>query len=316
MSDVQIILRKVSSGEETLLVDGLMVGRLADSGVVLTEGHPSRQHAKFSVSGNESRLEDLGSANGTFVNDQRIEGSTILRSGDKVRFDVEEFEYQILGDQSIKDNAQKTVIRQVEPVDVDIDGSDLRERPAWIDPGKQVAGGPKTEFIDAAAMKKMMQIDDQSGVDVPDDIETPVLVIASGAKTGLRVNLKTIDERGEWTIGCDTDRDIVLEDQGVSGVHAKLTQDGRRWKLTDQMSANGTFVNGRRSNMSYLDSGDRIRFGPVECVFRTPAIFGRATRITRTSKPSGNTKKIVLAVIAFSITLVILYVVFRVLRYN
>ena len=308
MSDVQIILKKISSGKETVLVDGLIVGRLLDSGIVLTEGSTSRRHAKFNFSGNEFRLEDLGSTNGTFVNDQRIEGSIILRSGDKVRFDLEEFEYQSLGDQSIEYDSQKTMIRQVEPVD--IDGSDLRERPAWIDPDKQAAGGPKTEFIDPAAMKKKMQVEDQSGVDVPDDIETPILVISSGVKAGLRVNLKTIDERGEWTIGCDSDRDIVLEDQGVSGIHAKLAQHGRRWKLTDQMSANGTFVNGRRSNMSYLDDGDRIRFGPVECVFRTPAEFGRATRISRAVKPSSKTRNIVLALIACAITLAILYIVF------
>lgn len=311
MSDAQLILKKISSGEKTVLVDGLVVGRLADSGLVLTEGHPSRQHARFSVGGNESRLEDLGSSNGTFVNDKRIEASIILRSGDKIRFDVEEFEYQNLEERTIRDEAQKTVIRQVEPVDVD--GSDLRERPAWIDPNKQVAGGPKTEFIDAAAMKEMMEVDDQGGVNVSEDFENPILVITSGAKTGLRVNLKTIDERGEWTIGCDPDRDIVLADQGVSGIHAKLEQDGRRWNLTDQMSANGTFVNGRRSNMSYLANGDRIRFGPVDCIFRIPARLGSATRVSRKVRSSSKTKSIVLVAAAFSITLVILYVVFRVL---
>ncbi len=310
MSEVQIILKKVSNGEETALVDGLVVGRLLDSGLVLIEGHPSRRHAKFNVSGNESRLEDLGSANGTFVNDQRIEGSIILRSGDKVRFDVEEFEFHIVGDQTVREDGKKTTIRPIEPVD--IDGSDLRERPAWIDPDKQVAGGPKTAFIDAAAMKEMIQVDDENGVDVNDDVETPALIIGSGAKAGLRVNLRTSDERGEWTIGCDSDRDIVLQDHGVSGIHAKLAQDGRRWKLTDQMSANGTFVNGKRSNMSYLDNGDRIRFGPVECVFRTPEKFGTATRVTRANQSSSNTRNIVLTVIAFAITLAILYVVMRV----
>jgi len=135
MSDVQIILRKVSSGEETLLVDGLVVGRLADSGLVLTEGYPSRQHAKFSVSENESRLEDLGSANGTFVNDQRIEGMTILCTGDKVRFDVEEFEYQILGDQTIKDDAQKTVISMDQS-----SSNDVTEMLSQIQRGEKLAG--------------------------------------------------------------------------------------------------------------------------------------------------------------------------------
>ena len=36
------------------------------------------------------------------------------------------------------------------------------------------------------------------------------------------------------------------------------------------MSANGTYVNERKSNISYMASGDRVRFGPVECVFHLP----------------------------------------------
>lgn len=311
MSDVQMILRKVSNGEDIVISDSLVAGRLADCGLRLTEGHPSRHHARFSVLQNETQLEDLGSANGTFVNDQRIEGSVVLRPGDKVRFDVEEFVYHELGSETTDDDAQKTVVRKVGSVD--IESSDVRDRPAWIDPGKQVAGGPKTEFIDAAAIKDMMLDQDRDGAEIPNDVDVPALVIASGAKAGLRVNLRANYERGEWTIGCDSDRDIVLNDQGISGVHAKLVQHGRRWKLADQMSANGTFVNGKRSNVSYLDDGDRVRFGPVECIFRIPAIWGTATRVTRVSKPASNAKKIVLAVIGFSVTLTILYVVFRVL---
>jgi pSer/pThr/pTyr-binding forkhead associated (FHA) protein len=309
MSDVQLILKKVSNGEETVLTDGLVAGRLAESGLVLTEGHPSRQHAKFSISGNELKLEDLGSANGTFVNDQRIEGSVVLRSGDKIRFDIEEFEYNIPNEQTVSDDPQQTVIRKIE--EIDVDGSGIRERPAWIDPNQKLAGGPKTEFIDSAALKQMMQDGEQGAMEISDDVSVPVLIVSTGARSGARINLKSAGAQGEWTIGCDADRDIVLEEQGVSGVHAKLTQDGVRWKLTDQMSANGTFVNGKRSNMSYLDNGDRIRFGPVECVFRTPAEMGSATRVTKSIKPPGKIRNIILAAITFAITLAILFVVFR-----
>lgn len=313
MSDVQLILRKVSNGEETTLSDGLVAGRLEESGLVLREGHSSRQHAKFSVSANESKLEDLGSANGTFVNDQRISEAVVLRSGDKVRFDVEEFEYQVVGEQTVQDNPQQTVIRKLEPAEVDIDGSAMRDRPAWIDPEKQAAGGPKTEFIDAAAMKEMIQVDEQQGAgEVSDDINTPMLLITSGAKSGQQFNLMTAGEQGEWTIGCDADRDIALQDQGISGIHAKLARDGRRWKLTDQMSANGTFVNGRRSNMSYLNNGDRIRFGPVDCVFRTPDSTGTATPVAGPGKASTtNRKNIILSVIAFVVTLAVIFAVLR-----
>jgi pSer/pThr/pTyr-binding forkhead associated (FHA) protein len=309
MSDVQLILKKASNGEETVLADGLIAGRLAESGLVLTEGHPSRQHAKFSISGNELKLEDLGSSNGTFVNNQRIEGSVVLRSGDKIRFDLEEFEYKIPYDQTVSNDSQQTVMRKLE--DIDVDGSGIRERPAWIDPNQKSAGGPKTEFIDSAALKQMMQDGEQGVSEMADDVNVPVLIVSTGAMSGARINLKSAGTQGEWTIGCDADRDIVLEEQGVSGVHAKLTQDGARWKLTDQMSANGTFVNGKRSNMSYLDNGDRIRFGPVECVFRTPEESGSATRVTKAVKPPGNTRNIILAAVAFAVTLAILYVVIQ-----
>lgn len=315
MSDVQLILKKTSSGEEFPLMDGLVAGRLSDCGLIITEGHPSRQHAKFKISGNESQVEDLGSSNGTFVNNQRISGAVILRAGDKIRFDVEEYEYKVVGGQTVQDDGQKTKIRQVEPVDVNIDGSELRQKPAWIDPEKQAAGGPKTEFIDAAAMKQMIQVDEQQGTgDVIDDVDTPMLLITSGAKSGRQFNLRAASDRGEWTIGCDADRDIELSDQGVSGIHAKLAQDGRRWKLTDQMSANGTFVNGRRANMSYLNNGDRIKFGPVDCVFRTPDSLGTATVASdQGHTPSPNVRNIVLTVAAFLVTLVVIFVAIRLL---
>jgi len=187
----------------------------------------------------------------------------------------------------------------------------MRERPAWIDPNQKSAGGPKTEFIDSAALKQMMQEGEQGAMEMADDVSVPVLIVSTGAMSGARINLKSDGTQGEWTIGCDADRDIVLNEQGVSGVHAKLTQDGARWKLTDQMSANGTFVNGKRSNMSYLDNGDRIRFGPVECIFRTPEELGAATRVSKTLKPVGNTRNIILAAVAFAVTLAILFVIFR-----
>ncbi|MGI9262677.1 MAG: FHA domain-containing protein [Woeseiaceae bacterium] len=312
MSEIKIILKKVGTDVQVPVTDGLVAGRLDECGLVLTEGHPSRQHAKFNVGGNESQVEDLGSSNGTFVNDQKISGAVLLRSGDRIRFDVEEYEYQVVGEVTEVRDAQATQIRKIEPEDVDIDGSQRRERPAWIDPEKQAAGGPKTEFIDAAAMKEMIEVDGQQGAaDVADDVETPILLVTSGEKKGQRFNLRTSGDRGEWTIGCDGDRDIVIPDQGVSGIHAKLAQDGRRWKLTDQMSANSTFVNGRRSNMSYLNNGDRIRFGPVDCVFRTPDEFGTATLVTSADNKPAKSRNIILAVLGFIVTMAIIFAVMQ-----
>ncbi len=40
--------------------------------------------------------------------------------------------------------------------------------------------------------------------------------------------------------------------------------------MTDNQSINGTFVNDRQTLQCFLSDGDRIRFGPVECVFHLP----------------------------------------------
>jgi S-DNA-T family DNA segregation ATPase FtsK/SpoIIIE len=48
------------------------IGRM-DCDVVLDDPQLSRQHAIVSIHGTNARLEDLGSTNGTFVDDERIE---------------------------------------------------------------------------------------------------------------------------------------------------------------------------------------------------------------------------------------------------
>ena len=289
-----------------MVVDQLSVGRLADSGLVLSEGHPSRRHAMIHVAGDETRLEDLGSANGTFVNDHRISSPVVLHSGDKIRFDTEEF---VFSAPAVADDNQATMIRNVDDV-VDVDGSKLRQQPDWVDPSKHVAGGPKTEFFDVAQLKE--QTADRQGAlaEGSERFADPVIMIMSGSAEGRKVVLKSSGNQGQWTIGCDADRDIVLDDKGISAVHAKLTRDGKRWKLSDQMSTSGTFVNGKRSNVSYLDNGDRLRFGPVECIIHLPKTASSVKKVRSRTKKSSATNSIVLAVLAFLISLAVLYVLF------
>ena len=50
----------------------------------------------------------------------------------------------------------------------------------------------------------------------------------------------------ENTLGADPENDVVLNDNLVSGRHARLRWDGAGWWLEDLGSKNGTFVNGER----------------------------------------------------------------------
>jgi eukaryotic-like serine/threonine-protein kinase len=63
----------------------VMVGRDRSCSIVLTHPAVSRKHARITLSGATCMLEDLKSANGTYVNNTRVERAK-LKLGDVVRF--------------------------------------------------------------------------------------------------------------------------------------------------------------------------------------------------------------------------------------
>jgi pSer/pThr/pTyr-binding forkhead associated (FHA) protein len=70
------------------------------------------------------------------------------------------------------------------------------------------------------------------------------------------------------TIGRLADRDLVLDDVGVSRLHAEVRRLGRSFRIVDVGSANGTVVNGEHITDHVLTDGDVIRLGSVELTFR------------------------------------------------
>jgi hypothetical protein len=64
--------------------DGSLVGRKG-ADVVLPDPTVSELHARFRVEGDQFVVWDLGSANGTFVNGERIRQATLLKENDEIR---------------------------------------------------------------------------------------------------------------------------------------------------------------------------------------------------------------------------------------
>jgi len=314
MSDTQPKLIKVSNQREYPIKPDMVLGRQAESDLQLTEGHASRRHARFSFADEVVWLEDLNSANGTFVNGTRITGKVKLVSGDRLRFDVEEFDFRIPSAAPAAVDDGKTQYREPASAVVVAEASGVYKRPgAWADPDAMGDGANKTKFIDPAQMKQMMNAPPAEAVNTA-TIDGPHLHVVSGSRAGLNIKL-TVGESGvrEWTIGSQADREVQFQDSGVSALHAKIVNEGERWKVLDQMSANGTYVNGKRSNVSYLTAGDRVRFGPVECVFQT----SRAGAAPRRSSSGGGAraeskgKTLMIAGIAFVATIVVLFLVYK-----
>lgn len=319
MSDTTPRLVGVSVDRSVDLVGALTVGRAETNDLRLTQGHPSRAHARLDVEGDDVWVEDVGSTNGTFVNGTRIEQRTRLNPGDELAFDTERYRFEAAapaGDQAtVMRPAPELDATVVSPSPLDDPAPPKAEAPppaaepappeqeslpkeavaaasgarrpgSWADAGPGDAGG--TRMLDAAELARY-QAGEGAPAEVAEPTEAPTLLVRGGEAAGRRIVLDGSGEADVWTVGSDEDRNVVLPDTGVSGFHAKVVREGGRWKVIDQMSANGTFVNDRKSNISFLGDGDRIRFGPVECVVRLPA--GSAPDAAVGGGSSGGTAK-------------------------
>ena len=90
----KFMIRGVSGptfGKTYAVVGSMTIGRNNDCDICIATDEISRQHAKLQVVPGGVMVEDLGSANGTFVNNQRVHGSVLMKSNDELRLDTVRF---------------------------------------------------------------------------------------------------------------------------------------------------------------------------------------------------------------------------------
>jgi pSer/pThr/pTyr-binding forkhead associated (FHA) protein len=309
MADRKFILKKLSNGAEIPLTGDLTVGRSPENVLRLVEGSPSRRHALLSISAGSAWVQDLGSVNGTYVNDKRIEGKVKLNANDRLRFDIEAYSFCIESDEP---PADQTIAR---PAAADIVADAGRARvPRMVENAQQ---DNKTQHMTREQVEEARrQVRASGAIDAASvQVEAPQLLVLGDAGERKRIELRGAGSgRKEWSIGSEGDRDILLPRAGVSALHAKIVNDGDKWKVIDQLSINGTFVNGTRCTVSALSSGNRISFGPVECIFQLPAGAAATRAAAAASGTSGGfgLKTILLIVAAaFVVTLAVLYYFYK-----
>jgi pSer/pThr/pTyr-binding forkhead associated (FHA) protein len=95
-----------------------LIGRGADCELRLVVPDVSRHHCLIRLTGNEATVEDSGSANGTYVNGQRVRSQTALHSGDLLQVgecpfvvDLGDLGWAQLGFDTVADPAAATVRR-------------------------------------------------------------------------------------------------------------------------------------------------------------------------------------------------------------
>src|SRR5713226_8711765 len=105
-----------------------------------------------------------------------------------------------------------------------------------------------------------------------------VLTIAGGKGRGQKFQF----DAPEVTIGRGAENAVVLNEAGVSRLHARIQRQGAQWMLLDNGSANGTELNGMTiGKPSPLRSGDKIGVGNILFEFAVQG-DGAETRISST----------------------------------
>ncbi|HEV7489749.1 MAG TPA: FHA domain-containing protein, partial [Rhodanobacteraceae bacterium] len=89
----KFMLRGVSGatfGKTFALTGTMVIGRQNDSDIPVPAEEISRHHARLQVTAEGVMVEDMGSANGTFINDKRVQ-TGLLKPGEELRLDTVRF---------------------------------------------------------------------------------------------------------------------------------------------------------------------------------------------------------------------------------
>ena len=196
----------------------LVIGRTASAGLVIKHPEVSQRHAHIVFRGNDFYVEDLGSSNGTFINNQRIQGIQILANGDEIS----------LGPNvNIIFNQQKGSAQSLEDI---------------LATSTSSTQGPKIE-------KTMLDIDSNLASTHPSKPAIPpsLLVTVAGQETQKYTLTKNV-----ISLGRSDDNDIVVPSMIVSRHHASLilTPSGYEIEVlpgaTNTLTCQGRPVTGRK----------------------------------------------------------------------
>lgn len=77
--------------EEYILGDEIIIGRGGQNNIDLRDPYISKKHARIVSDENQYFLEDLNSANGTYLNNEKVLDAIRLKNGDRIKLGQIEF---------------------------------------------------------------------------------------------------------------------------------------------------------------------------------------------------------------------------------
>lgn len=73
-----------------------------------------------------------------------------------------------------------------------------------------------------------------------------------------------------YCIGSASDNQLIINDESVNSLHAKLIAEDNKWFLKDNNSSSGCYINGQRITNKEIFPGDLIKLGKTELIVLDP----------------------------------------------
>ena len=239
--------------------DEMVVGRAETSDIPLDSRGVSRRHAVIRRTAHGCTVTDE-SANGTYVNGERVSGHRMLASGDVLRFGTEELVFEGPATPAAE-QGQATQLLAAVPDPTESPDAAAATRPAVRSP------------VPGQSLRPLASLE-----------------VLGGAHSGTVIQV----QRPVCALGRGDQNDVRITDGSISVSHATLLLKRGTWYVVDLGSQNGTFVDGYRvAGERVLPTGCTLRLGTVNTRFRPAAdsmgpargtqrvvsIFGRISKL-------------------------------------
>ncbi|HLX39999.1 MAG TPA: FAD-dependent oxidoreductase [Ktedonobacteraceae bacterium] len=254
----------------------MTVGRQAGVFLLIDHNSISRRHAEIHYANGQYMLHDMGSTNGTYINDQRVmeNSTTMLQPDDRVSFG--------------KDIAFTFTLRSTGKPERSLSGGQgMVEPTSASNRGNLTLHSLKTGFFDPAALALP-----QAASAAQPILNADGSLLLPGAKSAIAARviasleqsaaLVVLEQDGkpqvfllehgkQVTLGRDRNNTIVLADAAISRFHAKVYQGPDGFYMADAGSSNGVSINHTTISAPYhLAHGDTILIGGITIYFLAP----------------------------------------------